>query len=181
MNSKEYLEQSGRTAASVELNYAEFDAPQQVLHEMVTSVHAGMSADAIKRSLFYKAPDIAERMNTNKKVLTDLYGAIVENPKVEIPADKVDLLHAALGLQSEAGEITEEIVTSIIKGRPVDVENVKEELGDQLWYIALALRAIGVDFDTIMQENIDKLAKRYPEKFTTEDALARADKSDQTA
>lgn len=181
MDSKQYLEQSARTCADVELNFdpAIFGTPKQVLHEMVTSVHAGMTADCIKRSLFYRDPKIEQRMQSNTTVLKDLYEGIIENTEVKIPKEKVDLLHAALGMQSEAGEVTEEIVASILKGREIDMVNVKEELGDQLWYIALALRAIGSTFDEVMQENIDKLAKRYPNKFTPEDAQARADKSDQ--
>lgn len=178
MNNKEYLEQSARTCAEVELNFSTFPTAQSVLHQMVESVTAGMTADCIKRSLFYRDPKIAERVATNTSVLNSLYEQVISNPNVVIPKEKVDLLHAALGLMSEAGEIVEEVVTSIIQDRPVDVENMKEEAGDECWYLALLLRAVNSSFDEVMEQNIEKLAKRYPDKFSSEDALARADKAE---
>lgn len=176
MDNKTYLEESARTCADIELNFDLFPSAQSVLHQMVESVQAGMAADCIKRSLFYKDPKIKERISTNTAVLRGLYDSIISNPNVVIPKDKVDLLHAALGLMSEAGEIVEEVVTSIIQDRPIDVENMKEEAGDQSWYLALMLRAINSSFDEVMSGNIEKLKKRYPNKFSTTDALARADK-----
>lgn len=178
MENDKYLEQSARTAADTELNFTVFPTAQSVLHQMVEGVTAGMASDCIKRSLFYRDPKIAARIETNTAVLKSLYEEIISNPNVEIPKEKVDLLHAALGMMSEAGEVVEEVVASIIQARPVDVQNLKEEAGDSCWYIALLLRAIQSGFDEVMQENIDKLAKRYPEKFTTEDAIARADKEE---
>jgi len=45
---------------------------------------------------------------------------------------------------------------------------LREEIGDILWYLAAIIRAEGWEFEDIMEENINKLRKRYPEKFTTE-------------
>lgn len=176
MNSEQYLDQSARTVAEIELNFSTFPTAQSVLHQMVEGVNAGMAADCIKRSLFYRDPNIASRVATNTEMLRGLYEQILANPNVVIPKEKVDLLHAALGLMSESGEIIEEVVASIIQDRPVDFENLEEEGGDLCWYLALMLRAIGSSFAKIFKKNIDKLFKRYPEKFSSEDALARADK-----
>lgn len=176
MDTKTYLEQSARTCADINLNFSVFPTAQSVLHQMVEGVQAGMTADTIKRSLFYADPKIAERVGTNTVVLRSLYDAIIANPELKIAKEKVDLLHAALGLMSEAGEIIEEVVSSIVKDRPVDRENLIEEGGDLMWYQALMFRSINSSFEEAGQLNIDKLQKRYPGKFTTEDALARADK-----
>lgn len=40
-----------------------------------------------------------------------------------------------------------------------------KELGDCLWYIALAAEVLGISMDTIAQTNVDKLLKRYPDGF----------------
>ena len=50
----------------------------------------------------------------------------------------------------------------------MDFVRIAKELGDICWYIAEAASAIGYDLETIMQMNIDKLRKRYPEGFSVE-------------
>lgn len=79
-----------------------------------------------------------------------------------------DLLHASMGLVTEAGEFQDAIKKHLYYGRELDTVNLKEELGDLIWYCAIALEALGTDFESVMQTNIDKLSARYPEKFTEE-------------
>lgn len=86
------------------------------------------------------------------------------------------ILHAHLGLSSETGEIGDAIKKHFIYGRPLDYDNLKEECGDLLWYIALMLSACGYTMESCMEDNIQKLKIRYPEKFTERDAMERKDK-----
>ena len=81
---------------------------------------------------------------------------------------KIDLLHAAIGMQTEAAEFSDMLKKHIFYGKPLDKVNLKEELGDQLWYIAMALRALDTTFEAVMERNIEKLKARYPDKFTEE-------------
>ncbi len=85
----------------------------------------------------------------------------------------VRLLHAAMGLCTETGEFMDMLKKHILYGKPLDEVNLKEELGDKLWYTALALDELKATFDEVMQTNIDKLRARYPNKFTEADALNR--------
>jgi len=86
-------------------------------------------------------------------------------------------LHAEIGISSEAGEISGAIKKSIFYGQELNIENIKEECGDLLWYMAILLNEIGSSFDEVMEQNIIKLKKRYPSgKFTEKDALERKDK-----
>lgn len=55
-----------------------------------------------------------------------------------------------------------------MQGHEMDVEHIAKELGDICWYIAETATAIGYDLETIMQMNVDKLMKRYPEGFSSE-------------
>ena len=87
-----------------------------------------------------------------------------------------DLLHATLGITGEAGELADAVKKSVFYGKPLDLVNAKEELGDICWYIAQACRTLNFDLDDIMSENIAKLSKRYPEKYTDEHASLRLDK-----
>lgn len=86
------------------------------------------------------------------------------------------LLHAQLGIASEAGELADALKKYAIYGRLLDLSNINEELGDLLWYISLACDAIGLSMADVMNHNINKLRIRYPEKFTEEAAAKRADK-----
>jgi NTP pyrophosphatase (non-canonical NTP hydrolase) len=87
-----------------------------------------------------------------------------------------DLNHAQLGLTTEVGEFADPIKRAMIYGKDLNEVNLREELGDIMWYVALAATAIGADLHTLMHENIEKLQKRFPGKFTQEAAIARADK-----
>lgn len=85
----------------------------------------------------------------------------------------VQLLHAAMGMVTEAGEFMDMMKKHLLYGKDIDYVNLKEEMGDKLWYMALGLNTLKSSFDEVMQQNIDKLAARYPGKFTEEAALNR--------
>jgi NTP pyrophosphatase (non-canonical NTP hydrolase) len=89
---------------------------------------------------------------------------------------ETDLAHAALGLTSEAGEVATAIKANIIYGKPLDVDNIKEELGDILWFVAFTADVLGFTLEDVATSNIAKLRKRYPDDYSDELALARLDK-----
>jgi NTP pyrophosphatase (non-canonical NTP hydrolase) len=78
---------------------------------------------------------------------------------------------------TETGEIQDILKKSLIRGVPVDDQHLKEELGDVLWYMAVLLDEIDSSFEEVMQQNIDKLKKRYPDGFSVIACIARADKT----
>lgn len=92
----------------------------------------------------------------------------------------VDLLHAALGLSGEIGELCDPIKRAMFYGKPLgpaEIANIKEEAGDILWYLAGPLcRALGCTLEELATQNKDKLVARYPGKYTDAAALERADK-----
>jgi NTP pyrophosphatase (non-canonical NTP hydrolase) len=81
-----------------------------------------------------------------------------------------------LKLSSESGELNDALVKHVCYNQPLDIANIQEECGDLLWYIALILTYTGSTMEFCMQDNIDKLKLRYPEKFTEELAKERKDK-----
>lgn len=83
------------------------------------------------------------------------------------------LLHAAIGLSTESGELLDALKKRIFYGKDLDLVNIKEELGDLLWYLLIALDAIDCSMVDCMKTNIAKLKERYPNKFTQSDALNR--------
>lgn len=92
---------------------------------------------------------------------------------VMLTPDKKRLLHAAMGMATEAGEFVDALKKHIFYGKPLDVVNLKEELGDHLWYVAIACDVLDVTLDDVMTRNIEKLRQRYPGKFTSDAALNR--------
>lgn len=83
------------------------------------------------------------------------------------------LLHAALGLGTEAGEAMDAVRPVIAHGEEPDKENLKEELGDILYYAARLADVLDTTLLEAMQANNRKLKERFPEKFTQKDALER--------
>lgn len=93
--------------------------------------------------------------------------------------DNLKLFHACMGMAGEVGEICDAFKKHIMYGKTLDVNNLKEECGDVLWYMGVMIRALGTSFEEVMQMNHDKLKKRYPEGFTEEHAIKRLDKLDE--
>lgn len=83
------------------------------------------------------------------------------------------LQNAALGLAGEAGEFADVIKKVSFQGHTVDEAHLAEEVGDILWYCALAAEALGVSLDDIAENNIQKLSRRYPNGFEQERSLHR--------
>ena len=83
------------------------------------------------------------------------------------------LLHAGMGMATEAGEFVDSLKKTIFYGKPLDEVNLIEEMGDLLWYVGLACDALGVPIELVMDRVVSKLEQRYPEKFTDEAALNR--------
>lgn len=96
----------------------------------------------------------------NGKVLPSLERSIVDS------VNHVQFLNAILGLAGETGELQEMVKKYLFHGHEFDPVNAKEELGDILWYVAQGCRALGITMEAVANVNINKLAKRYGEKFS---------------
>jgi NTP pyrophosphatase (non-canonical NTP hydrolase) len=82
-------------------------------------------------------------------------------PDINVPL----LLTAALGLAAETGEFCEIPKKIYFQGKPLTEENVfhmKRELGDIMWYWINACRALSLDPNDVIAENVNKLKARYP-------------------
>lgn len=80
--------------------------------------------------------------------------------------------HALRGMVGEIGEI-HSIYQKMYQGHAFEVDHVKKEFGDLLWFIAEYCTAKGWSLDDIMRMNIDKLKERYPDGFKAEQSLHR--------
>lgn len=99
--------------------------------------------------------------------------AMRTSSKTILPSEH--LMNGALGLAGEAGEVADIVKKATFQGHTINREHIAKELGDVCWYIAETATAIGYDLETIMQMNIDKLMKRYPDGFSADRSQNRED------
>lgn len=83
------------------------------------------------------------------------------------------IINSSLGLSGEVGELNDTIKKWIFHEKPLDEDELCKELGDILWYIAMFCESMNWNMEEVMQQNIDKLKKRYPEGFDIERANNR--------
>ena len=75
------------------------------------------------------------------------------------------LLTAAVGISAEGGEFMEIVKKMVFQGKPWNDDNREHliiELGDVLWYVMQACKALDVSIEEVVAGNVDKLKKRYP-------------------
>ncbi len=87
------------------------------------------------------------------------------------------LVHAALGIAGEAGEIVDVVKKNYAYKKPIDMAHLEEELGDVMYYIVMMTLFAGISLEDCLRKNIEKLNKRYPTgSYSNQDAIDRADK-----
>ena len=75
------------------------------------------------------------------------------------------LINSVMGLCGESGEAIDIVKKWMAQGHELDRERLAKELGDIAWYLAEAATALDLSLEDILQANIEKLKKRYPEGF----------------
>lgn len=107
---------------------------------------------------------IQQAIQTEAPVTEDLKKRLSDIPR---------LIHGAVGLATESGELLDALKKFVFYGKPLDRTNLIEEMGDAFWYIAILCDVLGTTFEEVQQININKLRARYPNKFVEYDALNR--------
>lgn len=83
------------------------------------------------------------------------------------------LINGVMGLCGESGEAIDIVKKHLAQGHELDREGLIKELGDVAWYLAETATALEVSLEDVLQGNMDKLKKRYPNGFSTEKSLKR--------
>lgn len=95
------------------------------------------------------------------------------NPELD---KKNVLINGVMGLCGESGEAIDIVKKWLAQGHELDKEHLAKELGDIAWYLAETATALDLSLEDILQGNIEKLKKRYPEGFSSEKSLKRDEK-----
>lgn len=95
-----------------------------------------------------------------------------------ITPDGAHLLHMAVGISGEAGELLDAVKKAVIYCKPIDMDNVIEELGDLEFYMEGLRDKLGITREQCLEANITKLGKRYAAgSYSNKAAQDRADKA----
>ena len=107
--------------------------------------------------------------------------AALTKPGVDIlnsltPID-THLIHMVLGISGEAGELLDTIKKTTVYSKPLDRENIIEELGDLEFYMQGLRAALDITREETIEQNIKKLTIRYGKVYSNQAAIQRADKT----
>lgn len=138
-----------------------------VLEDAIDALNA---LDCIKKALFY-GRDLGLTVRNVSQNCANLPEWISDEPEEDQKARNI--IHAIIGKATEAGELLELLHATAVIGKPFDLANAGEEIGDGFWYDALLARACGLTFESIQRTNIKKLRHRFPDRFTEYDANNR--------
>ena len=83
------------------------------------------------------------------------------------------LINSVMGLCGEAGEASDIVKKWLAQGHELDRAHLVRELGDVAWYLAEAATALDVPLEDVLQANLAKLQKRFPEGFDASASVRR--------
>ena len=113
--------------------------------------------------------DYAKFVDHTTSVESKDYVALLDRMWVlEDSANLPRLLTAVIGMQSETGEFAEIVKKCVFQGKDLDAASkyhLMRELGDIIWYWSQGVMSLGYTPSEIIEENINKLEKRYPNGF----------------
>ena len=89
--------------------------------------------------------------------------------------EKDVLINGVMGLCGESGEAIDLVKKWLYQGHELDRDKLIGEIGDVAWYIAEIATALGVTLEDVLERNIDKLKRRYPEGFDYARSVNRED------
>jgi NTP pyrophosphatase (non-canonical NTP hydrolase) len=109
---------------------------------------------------------IKEALKTESPITPELINRLTK-PRT------IRLLHASMGMVTEAGELLDALKKFIFYGKDLDLVNIKEELGDSNWYQAVMLDEIGNSYEEIWAMVIKKLRARHGDEYSAERVVNR--------
>ena len=110
------------------------------------------------------------------------YPTFVSRLIKDLGSHRDNLMHGAIGISGEAGELLDAVKKNWAYGKPLDFENIMEELGDIEFYMEAFRQAAGVTREDTIAHNLKKLSARYASgNYSDAQAIARADKTGEQA
>lgn len=93
----------------------------------------------------------------------------VEGQEASRFIDDFGLLHAAVGVAGEAGEVLDAIKKVVFTGKEYDRKVLVKELGDLEFYLQALRNETGITVKEVLDHNVEKLSERHPDGITKSD------------
>jgi NTP pyrophosphatase (non-canonical NTP hydrolase) len=168
-------------------------SPQFFSDVLELAVLSSMFVDQVKKHIFYRAQDEKDPTHFHPRPMDpvktpDFLARLVDvalrlqngglekemaNPTTTPVPVNTRLFHAFIGKFTESGELLEALFKAHQSGTPIDKANLREELGDDKWYDAIAFDELGADMNDVLRTVIAKLRERYGDKYSAHDAEVR--------
>lgn len=120
-------------------------------------------------------------MNPDNIVYSDMVRTLAKSGDdivASLTGERMHLLHMAVGVAGEAGELIDAVKKHTIYNKELDRENLIEELGDLEFYMEGIRQASSITREETLTANKVKLGKRYNGlKYSDQSAQDRADKA----
>ena len=166
------------------MNYSEFvrscfKSGEKIAEEMTPHKAASLSLACLGLVIETNILDAVKKYTIYNK---DVHGTSTAPLDIEafkdfaITPSQCELLHAAIGIAGEAGELLDAVRKHVFDGQPLDRDNVVEELGDIEFYMMTAMMNVGVLRPHLQELNMSKLSKRYEGGYSDQQAQERKDK-----
>lgn len=98
--------------------------------------------------------------------------------KNELTAHDCHVIHMAMGIAGEAGEVLDYIKKVVMYRKEANIDHIKEEIGDLFFYIEGLCQSYGLTREEVLKANVAKLTKRYGgTTYSDQAAIARVDKA----
>lgn len=119
-------------------------------------------------------------INTKHQDMVKLLAKPGEAIVTSLTSGKAHLLHMAVGVAGEGGELLDAFKKHVIYNKELDRANVVEELGDLEFYMEGIRAHLGITREETLEHNYLKLMKkRYPNGYSDQAAQDRADKQEE--
>ena len=126
-------------------------------------VELGTELDILKKYIYYGKGSIP----------TDSRNCSLKELEKVTDDSFIRLLHGVVGVTTEATEMIEALASYLLTEKELDLVNISEENGDCYWYQAIINDVTNTEMNKVLQTNIEKLAARYPDKFSEQLAINR--------
>lgn len=167
-----YQELAQRTSAPATPELIERLTNPRTMYTLVdllsTMSALGRKLDELKKHVFYNKLFSNPGENLNHEIGDGQTQLLVnENGR------RIKVFHGIIGIITEAGEMADILLGFLCDYEDFDFTNIKEEAGDNLWYLAELLSGSEANFNQVQRSNIAKLAARYGDKFSDYRAINR--------
>lgn len=119
--------------------------------------------------------NIEKFQELSKRTMPNQVPTSLSGGNVDQSLTVTSLANYALGLSGESGEVVDLIKKHVFHGHSLDKDKIVKELGDVMHYVAGIATLLEIELPEVLEGNIDKLIKRFPEGFSEAASIARVD------